>query len=148
MKTKKVKVKPKKKSFFDKIKKLNWKKVVTWSPRILVILYIIFITLFAFDESVFSLPWFVHLMPTLILTLILVLTWRKPLSAGIIFLILGVGFTFVFKTYETWLAFLIISLPLILVGILFLLERIFLKKKKKNHQEVIKARKEKLMKRK
>lgn len=147
MKTKKVKIKQKKnKESF--LKKINWKKVITWTPRILAILYIIFITLFAFDESLISLPWFVHIMPTILLTLILVLTWRKPLGAAITFLILGFGFTLIFKTYENWLQFLLISLPLILMGILFLLEKLFFRKKQDSQKQKIKDRKEKLMKKK
>jgi hypothetical protein len=152
MKVKKVQVKKdskkKKKSFGEKLRKIknwNWKRVVTWTPRILAILYIIFITIFSFDESVFTLPWFVHLMPTLILTLIVIFTWRKPLSAAIIFLILGFGFTLIFHTYTNWLIFLIISLPLILIGILFLLEKLFIKKKDNLHKQKRKERKEKLM---
>ena len=97
--------KKKEKSFLGKLKKIknwNWKKVVTWTPRILAVLYIIFITIFSFDESVFTLPWFVHIMPTLIFVLILIFTWRKPLSAAIIFLILGFGFTLIFKTYTIY----------------------------------------------
>ncbi len=148
MKVKRVKHKPKKKSILDKLKKINWKKIIPWIPRILAILYIIFITIFAFDESVFTLPWFVHLMPTLILGLILIFTWRKPLTAAIIFLVLGFGFTLIFKTYSNWLIFLLISLPLILIGILFLLERLFIRKKDDLHKQKRKERNQKLMKRK
>jgi len=148
MKVKKVKHKSKKKSPFEILKKINWKKVITWSPRIIAILYIIFITIFAFDESVMSLPWFVHLMPTIILTLIVIFTWKKPLTASIIFLILGFGFTLIFKTYSNWLIFLLISLPLILIGILFLLERLFIRKKDDMTKKRMKNRKEKLMKKK
>ena len=88
MKVKRVKqkVKPDKNKKTQR-KKINWKKVVSWNPRILAILYIIFITIFAFDESVISLPFIVHLFPTIILLLILIFTWKKPLGAGIIFLI-------------------------------------------------------------
>ena len=148
MKVKKVKHKPKKKSILNKFKKINWKKTIPWIPRILAILYIIFITIFAFDESVFTLPWFVHLMPTIILGLILIFTWKKPLTSAIIFLILGFGFTLIFKTYSNWLIFLLISLPLILIGILFLLERLFIRKKDDLHKQKRKERKQKLMKRK
>jgi len=140
--------KKKKRSFLGKLKKIkewNWKKVVTWTPRILAVLYIIFVSIFAFDESRFTLPWFVHLMPTLILTLIVIFTWRKPLTAAIIFFILGFGFTLIFKTYTNWLIFLVISLPLILIGILFLLEKLFIKKKDDLHRQRRKERKEKLM---
>jgi hypothetical protein len=137
MKIKKVKhvAKKNKISFLEKLKKVKWMKIITLVPKVLAILYIIFITIFAFDESLFTLPWFVHLMPTILLTLVVILTWRKPLAASIIFLILGFGFTLIFKTYENWIIFLIISLPLILVGILFLLEKLFVKKKEKKEKK-------------
>jgi hypothetical protein len=148
MKVKRVKHKSKKKSFLDKIKEWDWKKIITWTPRILAILYTVFITIFAFNESVIDLPWFVNIMPTIIFIVILSLTWRKPLGAAITFLILGFGFTLVFKTYNNWLIFLIISLPLILMGILFLLEKLFVKKRDEQSIKKIKDRKEKLIKRK
>jgi hypothetical protein len=148
MKVKRVKHKSKKKSFLDKIKNWDWKKIVTWIPRILAILYTVFITIFAFNESVIDLPWFVNIMPTIIFIVILALTWKKPLGAAITFLILGFGFTLVFKTYSNWLIFLIISLPLILMGILFLLEKLFVKKRDEQSIKKIKDRKEKLIKRK
>ena len=145
MKFKRVKHKSKKKSF---LRKINWKKTIPWIPRIIAILYIIFITIFAFDESVISLPWFVHLMPTIILALIVIFTWKRPLAASIIFLVLGFGFTLIFRTYSNLLTFLLISLPLILIGILFLLERLFIKKKDDHHKGVRKDRKQKLIMRK
>ncbi len=152
MKAKKVKVKinskKNKNSFLNKIKNLNYKKVITWTPRILAIIYIIFITIFAFNEPVIDLPWFINLMPTTIFIVILSLTWKKPLSSAIIFLILGFGFTLIFKTYSNWLIFLLVSLPLILIGILFLLEKLFIRKKEDLTKMAIKQRKEKLMKKK
>ena len=145
MKVKRVEHKIKKKPFLSKI---NWKKVLPWVPKIIAILYIIFITLFAFDESVISLPWFVHLMPTIILALIVIFTWKKPLTASIIFLVLGFGFTLIFRTYNNLLTFLLISLPLILISILFLLERLFTKKKDDLQKKKRRERKEKLLRRK
>ncbi len=142
MEYKKVKHKPKKKSFLSKI---NRKKIIIWTPRVLAILYIIFITIFAFDESVISLPFIVHLMPTILLALVLIFTWRKPLTAAIIFLILGFGFTLIFRTYQNLVTFLIISLPLILMGVLFLLEKLLVKRKYQEHKKLRDDRRQKLL---
>ena len=120
MKYKKVK--------YNKKINLNWKKILFWTPKILTILYIIFITIFAFDESVISLPFIVHLFPTIILTLILVLTWKRPITGGIIFLILGVLFAIFLNAIKTLLTFFLISFPPILIGVLLLLSRIIKKK--------------------
>jgi len=87
-------------------------------------------------------------MPTIILALIVIFTWKKPLTASIIFLVLGFGFTLIFRTYNNLLTFLLISLPLILISILFLLERLFTKKKDDLQKKKRRERKEKLLRRK
>jgi len=64
---------------------------------------------------------FMHLIPTFVLIGILVLSWKYELIGGILFLILGIIFTIFFNTYEDIINFLLISFPVFLVGILFLL---------------------------
>lgn len=101
-------------------------KYLYYLPRTLAIIYIIFISLFALD--VFSeykfpevlLALFMHLIPTFILIAITILAWKKELIGGITFILLGIFFTFFFNTYNNPISFLIITLPLILIGILFL----------------------------
>jgi len=71
-----------------KVKKSR-SKVLFWLPRVLTILFILFISMFALD--VFStglgllgtiIGLFMHLIPTIILTLILVIFWRKSAVLG------------------------------------------------------------------
>ncbi|MBU0466181.1 MAG: hypothetical protein KJ718_00240 [Nanoarchaeota archaeon] len=100
------------------MKKQKRNKLLYWIPRVLAIVFILFLRMFAFDvfaEYEFPLvlgALFMHLLPTF--------AWRRENTGGWLFIILGVGFTFFFETYESPVAFLLISGPVFLIGILFL----------------------------
>jgi uncharacterized membrane protein len=94
------------------------KKQIIWIPRILIMLYILFMSLFAFDTE-FGIGFFMHLIPSFILLAILIFTWKKPKIAGIFFALFGIATIMFYNTYREWMSFLIISLPPILAGILF-----------------------------
>lgn len=119
MQYKKSNYQKKKANIFSKI---NWNKFLFWSPKILAIIYILFITMFSFDSQGVGL--IMHLIPTFLLLIILIFTWKRPISGGIIFLILGILFTLFFNTTRTVLTFFLISFPPILIGILLLLSKI------------------------
>ena len=112
-----------------KVKKFN----PIWIPRILIILYTIFISLFALDTD-FGIGLLVHLLPTIILLTILILTWKMPKLAGILFILSGIGTVIVWNTYRDLVLFFIFSVSLVLFGILFCIlarkEKLFSKKKK------------------
>ena len=116
---------------------MNWNKIIYWLPRIIVILFICFISLFALDvfgefsgfEILVAL--FMHLVPSFILIILLIISWKYELVGGILFLVLGVVFTFWFDLYENLVSFLLIGLPVYVVGILFLFSFKLNKKKKK-----------------
>lgn len=91
--------------------------------KILAILYIIFITLFAFDEPLSSIGFLIHLIPTFLLIGVLIFAWFKPKIGGILFLSLGIVFAIFFKSYEEIISFLLIPFPLIIIGILFLFRK-------------------------
>jgi hypothetical protein len=106
----------------------SMKRVVYWTPRILCILFAVFISLFALD--VFeggkgfwktSVALLLHLVPTIIIVAVLVVSWRREWIGGILFIALGI-------LYVVWAwgrfhltTYAIISGPLLLMGILFLL---------------------------
>lgn len=101
--------------------------MLTWTPRILAILYIGFISIFAFDvfdqgytllETTIAL--FMHLLPSFILIGVTVLAWKKPKIGGIVFLGFSVIFTLFFRTYRELISFLLVSVPLFVIGSLFL----------------------------
>ncbi len=100
-----------------------------WLPRILGIAMILFISLFATD--VFSegygfwemmLALFMHLIPTFILIAILIFSWKMPHIGGWAYIILGLAYI-IMANNQHWLAWLLISGPLFLIGILFVLQK-------------------------
>ncbi len=119
-------------------------KFFYWLPRILCIISILFVSSFAFDaftsEESFMVQlgdFILHLIPPLVLLFILITTWKKELLGGVIFMILGLGFSpYVFKmnynmNHSFWMSLGIImikTIPFFIVGILFLMS--YFKKKK------------------
>ncbi len=117
-------------------------KIVYWAPRILCILAILFISMFALDsfssERTFlqSLPgFFIHLIPSFVLTLFLVIAWKWELVGGIIFSLLGIAATpLVFNNNfrnnqsvgTSLVIILTVTAPFIIIGILFIVSH-FLK---------------------
>ena len=95
-----------------------------WIPRILAILFIIFISLFALDTP-FGLGFLIHIIPTFIFISCLVIAWFRPKIGGILFAVAGAGTIIVFNTYREIITLSIISIIPIIIGILFF----FLKKK-------------------
>jgi len=94
------------------------KKIVYWLPRILSILFIAFISVFALD--VFSEPrWllalFIHLIPGYFLVAITIVAWKHEILGGFLFLIAGFALL-IFTHFEA----LIIGIPAFVIGALFL----------------------------
>jgi hypothetical protein len=105
------------------------KKILFWTPRVLGILIAIFISLFALDvfmegygfwETIVAL--LMHLIPTAIVLVILGIAWRWEKIGGILFILLGVLYITFFWDPDRLPAYLMISGPLFLAGILFLLD--------------------------
>lgn len=117
------------------------KQWLLWTPRIIAILYIGFLALFALDviqpeytigEIIVGL--FMHLIPNFLLLGALIIAWRWPMVGGAIFLILAVIGTFKYQTYDRIDTFLLISLPAFLIGFLFIVHDFF-----DNQKEEIRA---------
>ncbi len=102
-----------------------------WLPRVLAILFIIFVSLFSFD--VFQegygfwqaiLGFLIHLIPSYILTAALLIAWRWEKIGGLIFLVLGFWYLLMTHGKPTqMLSMLIIGGPPFLIGILFLFSK-------------------------
>ena len=93
-------------------------KVLYWLPRVLAILLIAFISLFALD--VFGEPrWFLallmHLIPSFVLIAITAFAWKWEQLGGLAFLAAGAFFLF-FTRFEAF----IIAIPALVIGALFL----------------------------
>lgn len=107
----------------------NIKTLLYWVPRVLALIFICFLALFALDvfvpgKSIFDyfIGLSIHLIPNIILALILIVAWKHEYLGGILFVLLAL-FTIVFlKTYEVPVNFLILSFPILLIGIFFLVQ--------------------------
>jgi len=116
-------------------------KYLYWTPRILSILFILFLTLFSLDVFSPELKWWeialgllIHNIPSLILTLILIITWKHEIVGGIAFILAGLLYiALLFKSPFEW--FMLIW-ALQISGIAFLIGALFLvnwfQKKKKS----------------
>lgn len=95
-----------------------------WFPRILSILYILFITLFAldvFDDNFTWIALFMHLLPTLLLAALTWVAWRREYLGGLIYIGLGMFYILLAWGKASIITYLIISGPLFLAGVLFML---------------------------
>lgn len=106
---------------------MNAGKLTCWSARILGILYALFLSVFALDvfqegysasETVTALG--MHLIPTAVVIIFLLVAWKNARIGGLLFLILGAAFWIFFGGMEDWSGSLLVSGPLFLVGALFL----------------------------
>jgi len=82
-----------------KKKEKKKKGVLFWLPRIITIIFILFISMFALDIFDMNLGFwgiilglFMHLLPTIILTLILVIFWKKSIVLGSMWIGFGVWY--------------------------------------------------------
>ena len=105
-------------------------QLLYWAPRALCIVFALFLSLFAldvFEEGVgfweTSLALLMHLIPTFLLLLLLVLSWRREWIAGIFFPLLGVLYVAWSwnKPFGVLSTLLLMAGPLVLTGALFLL---------------------------
>ena len=101
--------------------------VLYWIPRGLVILEAVFISLFAldvfgegYDFPILLQALAIHLFPTAVILVALAIAWRWERVGGILFIALGAYYVFKFGVNLNSSAFLIIAGPLLLAGLLFL----------------------------
>ena len=119
-------------------------KIFHWLPRIMCIFAILFISLFAADAFAPELTirqqlaaFLIHLIPSFILIAILIVAWKWELLGGIIFTIIGLGLSplVYIKNFQMNHSVSMslgiiasITLPFIIVGILFIISHHFKKK--------------------
>ena len=111
--------------------------VLVLAPRILGIVYILFISLFALD--VFSedadawsicLGFMIHMIPSAILAVLLVISWHFELVGAAAYFILALLYYVLTKGKEDLLAYISISGPLLLISVLFFLNWLLIKRRK------------------
>ena len=119
--------------------------LIYWLPRIICILAILFVSMFALDAFAPGLTlwqqlgdFVIHLIPSFILLAVLIVAWKWELYGGIIFTIIGLGLSpFIFMLNHNRNHFsvgtslgvvMMITFPFVVVGVLFIISH-FLKKK-------------------
>lgn len=127
-------------------------KYLHWLPRVLCILAICFVSMFAFDvfsdrysliQQITALA--IHLIPSFVLIIFLVIAWKWELIGGILFIVFGIALSpFIylhnykvnhFSVSASLSVVLIINLPFIIVGFLFVLTHLL--KKKELHKKYL-----------
>lgn len=117
------------------MKRLTKQGIAYWLPRLLSLLYVGFLALFATD--VFSeysgvaviVPLLIHLIPALVLLGVVMLAWKYELVGAIVFLGAAVFYVVDVGWGKPWSWYVAIALPAAIVGLLYLME--WSKKKKK-----------------
>ncbi|MDG1730639.1 MAG: hypothetical protein P8K68_01570 [Algibacter sp.] len=113
------------------------RRVLHWMPRIICIIGILFISMFSLDALNSELTiWqqilglLMHLIPSFVLIILLLLSWKRELIGGIFFMIIGLGLSpFVFMhnfkmNQSIWISLGVISIitiPFAIVGLLFII---------------------------
>lgn len=109
-----------------------------WAPRVLCILAILFVSMFALDSfSPEYTIWqqieafLIHLIPSYILVALLVVAWKWEQVGGIIFTVAGIAFGVLifslnhrrnqFSTAQSLMNTFLIAFPFVVVGVLFIL---------------------------
>lgn len=119
-------------------------KIIHWTPRILCILAILFVSMFALDAfgegktiGQQILDFIIHLIPSFILTGLLIVSWKWELIGGVIFTIIGIAMSPIIYNHNfamnqsvgaSLLVLLMITFPFVVVGVLFVLGH-YMKKK-------------------
>lgn len=94
------------------------RKYILFAAKVISIFYIALLTLFSFDSENF-IGLIIHLIPTMIFTICLIIAWFRPKLGGVLFALAGIGTIIVFNTYREAIPFITISTIPILTGILF-----------------------------
>ena len=107
------------------------KKSLFWAPRVLGILFILFVSLFALDIFEMNLGFwgtivglFMHLLPSITMTIALVLAWKYEWIGAILFALVGAWFLRISTPGDVMFYIVFIGIP-ILIAVLFLLGWIY-----------------------
>ena len=98
-----------------------------WIPRVLGIFFALLLLILSFDsfegdKSIWLKlgGFFIHNIPSILLLLMIILLWTRPFLTGIIFICLVILFTGMFRTFERFDSFMLISFPVFIPGLLFI----------------------------
>lgn len=103
------------------------KNFLFWTPRIAGILFILFISLFALDifdaqlgfwETILGL--FMHLIPSILLTIAVVIAWKREWFGALLFIGWAVWYVSFMRGFD-WIAYALIAGLPVAIGLLFLI---------------------------
>ena len=113
------------------------RKILFWTPRLLCMLTILFVSLFALDSFTPGLTlwqqlsdFIIHLIPAFALTGLLVFAWKNELLGGIILIVVSIGLSiFIFRhnyqmNHSTIISLgpvIFLSMPFSFAGVLFII---------------------------
>lgn len=104
----------------------NTLKAIRWSARGLGILFALFLSLFALDvfteytdAADIAKALMIHLIPTFLVLVVLILAWRWELIGAITFTILGMAYIVTSLGQFPFSTYLLIAGPPIVIGMLF-----------------------------
>jgi hypothetical protein len=114
--------------------KLNNKRVnlLYWTPRILSIIFILFLAMFSLDVfepgltiGQIATGLFMHNIPALFLILILIISWKYEIVGGIAFILAGLFYVLTLATKPKFELYMLswsitIAGPALLIGFLFI----------------------------
>jgi hypothetical protein len=111
-------------------------KIAHWAPRILCILAILLVSMFALDAFQPGFPigkqllaFLIHMIPSLILTAALIVAWKREKAGGIILIAIGLALgIYIFRgnykrlgdMWKSLSVVMALAFPFFLSGILFL----------------------------
>lgn len=103
-------------------------KILYWFPRILAICAILFMLMFSLDipegpssTGEMITGFLIHNIPTFILLAALIIAWKSEKTGGLILILLFFGLGIFFRSFTSNPASLIILIPVLLTGIMFIL---------------------------
>jgi len=104
------------------------KNTIFWTPRIASILFVLFISLFAFDvfeegvgfwETLLAL--FMHLIPSIFLALAIWIAWKREWFGAVLFIGWAIWYVIFFRDRDfPWITYAIIAGIPTVIGLLFL----------------------------
>ena len=124
--------------------------IIFWPPRILAILFVIFLGIMSLNGLSARMSWqqflnglFVNNIPTLIVMAVLLVSWEIEIIGGLAFLLIGAGYYFYADSLpgiQFWLPEipwnLSIIIPTLVIGFLFIINWIGKRKLKADERKI------------
>ena len=111
------------------------KKTLFWTPRIAGILFVLFISLFAFDVFEEGLGFwgtllalFMHLLPSILLAIAIYVAWKREWFGAVLFIGWAIWYVVFFRDRDfPWITYAVIAGIPTVIGLFFLADWIWRK---------------------